>query len=99
LIKLLIGHLSNEFAFVRGWKQQEEKYPPSADSMAKGQDFFTVALQTPTGQVLPSIEYDGQRYFVGEPGQEFVVTVTRSLRYPSKLYRVSLEITCRQKQA
>ena len=58
--------------------------------MARGHDFFTVELQTPTGQQLPSIEYDGQRYFVGEPGQEFVVAVTRSVRYPTKLYQVSL---------
>ena len=60
--------------------------------MATGLDFFTVELQTPTGQVLPSIEYDGQRYFVGEPGQEFVVKVTRSMRYPNKLYRVSFPV-------
>ena len=61
---------------------------PSAGGQDK-QEFFTVELQTPTGQLLPSIEWDGNRYFVGEPGQEFVVKVTRSLRYPHKLYNVS----------
>jgi hypothetical protein len=40
------------------------------------QDYFTIELQTPTGQLLPSIEYDSHRWFVAEPGQEFVVQVS-----------------------
>ncbi len=51
------------------------------------QDFFAVELQTPTGQDLPFIEYDSQRYFVGEPGQEFVVSVSM-INYSQHDYRV-----------
>jgi hypothetical protein len=58
------------------------------------QEKFVVQLQTPTGQQLPSIEYNGQRYFVGEPGQEFVVAVERSLHYPHRVYRVSVATSC-----
>lgn len=37
---------------------------------------FRVELHTPTGHLLPSIEYDGHRCFLGEAGQEFLVAVT-----------------------
>jgi hypothetical protein len=52
------------------------------------QDFFTIELQTPTGQLLPSIEYDSHRWFVAEPGQEFVVQVSM-VNYTKQDYRVS----------
>jgi hypothetical protein len=57
---------------------------------AQLQDYFTVELQTPTGQLLPCIEYDGMRYFVGEPGQEFLVAVSM-VNYTKQDYRVSNE--------
>lgn len=36
-------------------------------------DFFQVELKTPSGHVLPTIEFDAQRWFVAEPGNEFQV--------------------------
>jgi hypothetical protein len=54
------------------------------------QDGFTVELHTPTGQLLPCIKYDGMHYFVGEPGQEFVVAVSM-VNYTKKKYRVGME--------
>lgn len=45
---------------------------------AAANDFFVVALETPNGEQLPSVDYDGQKWFVGEAGQEFAVTITRS---------------------
>jgi len=44
--------------------------------MSQLKDFFSVELQTPGGEPLPSIEYEQQRWYVGEPGQEFVVSVS-----------------------
>lgn len=52
-------------------------------------DYFSLSLETPSGVVLPSIEYDSQRWFVGEPGQEFVVAVTM-INNSQKTYRVRL---------
>lgn len=50
-------------------------------------DYFTAELQTPSGQVLPSIDYDGQRCFVCESGTEFVVSVAM-VNYSKNDYRV-----------
>lgn len=52
------------------------------------QDFFSVELQSPDGKTLPFIEHDQQRWFVGEPGQEFVVAARRSAN-TRKVFRVS----------
>jgi hypothetical protein len=51
------------------------------------QDFFEVWLQTPSLQNLPVVEHDQQRWFVGEPGAEFIVRVNAVL-YSGHPYRV-----------
>jgi hypothetical protein len=51
---------------------------PMGGACAGRQESFTVKLRTLAGQVLPSIEHAGEQYFVGEPGQEFKVMVTRT---------------------
>lgn len=56
---------------------------------AQQKDFFEVELTTRDGNPLPSIEYDGQRWFVGEPGQEFMVAVNCTLQTSS--YEVSAQ--------
>lgn len=47
---------------------------------AQQQDHFAVELRTAGGELLPSIDYDGARWFVGESGQEFVVYVTGAIQ-------------------
>lgn len=55
-------------------------------------DFFSVELLNPqTGHALPSIDYDGSRVFVGEPGQEFTVAVSMS-NYTGSDYKISLRV-------
>lgn len=46
---------------------------------------------TPPCQALPSIDYDGSRVFVGEPGQEFTVAVSMS-NYTGSDYKLSLRV-------
>jgi hypothetical protein len=48
--------------------------------MSAQQDYFGVELKKAAGDVLASIDYDGARWYVGEPGQEFVVSVTSSIQ-------------------
>lgn len=60
------------------------------DPMVNLNDYFTVEMQTSTGQVLPYIEFDGQKWFVAEPGQEFVVQVAM-VNYTKQDYRVGTE--------
>jgi hypothetical protein len=50
-------------------------------------DFFEVSLETSSGRILPVIEHDQQRWFVGEPGTEFTVTVNAVL-YSMHTYEV-----------
>lgn len=45
----------------------------------------------PPCQALPSIDYDGSRVFVGEPGQEFTVAVSMS-NYTGSDYKLSLRV-------
>jgi hypothetical protein len=51
------------------------------------QDFFEVCLQTADEVDLPVVEYDQQRWFVGEPGTEFIVTV-KAVLYSGHPHRV-----------
>jgi hypothetical protein len=37
---------------------------------------FSVELRTPQGEVLPTVRQGDKSWVVGEPGQEFTVTVT-----------------------
>jgi hypothetical protein len=49
------------------------------------------SLLPPPYQALPSIDYDGSRVFVGEPGQEFTVAVSMS-NYTGSDYKISLRV-------
>lgn len=54
----------------------------------KQKDFFTIELQTPSGQPLSCIEHDAAKWFVGEPGQEFQVRVNATI-HSGTTYKVT----------
>lgn len=47
---------------------------------AAAKDFFSLELRDPQGVALQSVDYDAQRFWVVEPGMEFQVAVSASIR-------------------
>jgi hypothetical protein len=67
----------------------QSSYASVALPRTAAHDIFGVELRACTGQALPRVQYDGQEWFVGEPGQEFTVAVTMSSQSRTD-YRVRL---------
>jgi hypothetical protein len=65
---------------------------------AQQNDFFEVELTNRGGKPLPAIEYDGQRWFVGEPGQEFMVQVNYTLQSGSSYEVCGEQLSNNQQQ-
>lgn len=50
-------------------------------------EHLSVSLETHSGQELPLFAWNGNQWFVGEPGQEYQVAVSRSSN-TSKAFKV-----------